>query len=129
MLGGPDERLVDVNHTEGMAHGHQQEFHGQAAEGERMGEVFIDGDEAAGAMSGKNGGRASLNIGFIGHDFHEHPTAHMIEGVFVWQKRLSGIKHEELVFSEALEARGKGNPEEQPAKIRTTPTAAAECCR
>ncbi|CAN0575473.1 unnamed protein product, partial [Ectocarpus sp. 12 AP-2014] len=28
----------------------------------------------------------------IGHDFDEHPTAHMIEGVFVWQKRLSGTR-------------------------------------
>ncbi|CAN0489323.1 unnamed protein product, partial [Ectocarpus sp. 12 AP-2014] len=35
-------------------------------------------------------GRARLKIGFIGHDFDEHPTAHMIEGVFVWQKRLYG---------------------------------------
>ncbi|CBJ48372.1 UDP-N-acetylglucosamine--peptide N-acetylglucosaminyltransferase, family GT41 [Ectocarpus siliculosus] len=37
-------------------------------------------------------GRARLKIGFIGHDFDEHPTAHMIEGVFVWQKRLSGTR-------------------------------------
>ncbi|CAM9712143.1 unnamed protein product, partial [Ectocarpus sp. 13 AM-2016] len=41
---------------------------------------------------GTGDGRARLKIGFIGHDFDEHPTAHMIEGVFVWQKRLSGTR-------------------------------------
>ncbi|CAM9356113.1 unnamed protein product, partial [Sphacelaria rigidula] len=35
-------------------------------------------------------GRApTLDIGFLGHDFSEHPTAHMMEGAFVWQKRFS----------------------------------------
>lgn len=29
----------------------------------------------------------ALTIGFIGHDFDEHPTAHMMAGVFLWQKR------------------------------------------
>lgn len=28
-----------------------------------------------------------LTIAFIGHDFDEHPTAHMMAGVFLWQKR------------------------------------------
>ncbi|CAN0486073.1 unnamed protein product, partial [Scytosiphon promiscuus] len=27
--------------------------------------------------------RRGLHIGFVGHDFAEHPTAHMMEGVFV----------------------------------------------
>lgn len=46
---------------------------------------------AAATISGVGRG---LKVGFLGHDFDEHPTAHMIEGVFVWQKRLAAIIRE-----------------------------------
>lgn len=37
--------------------------------------------------------RVPLKIGFVGHDFSEHPTAHMMEGVFVWQRRFVGSEN------------------------------------
>ena len=45
------------------------------------------GDTTAEGKRGDEGRGLDLTIGFIGHDFDEHPTAHMVEGVFLWQKR------------------------------------------
>lgn len=129
VLGGSGELFIDVNRTTEPTPLGQQDFHVQAPEGMRVGGVYSNAEEPTGTMSGSNGGRVSLDIGFIGHDFDEHPTAHMIEGVFVWQKRLAGIKHEIMGVSEALETGGKGSSGEWPATYRTTPTAAVECCR
>lgn len=129
VAGESGEVFVDVNRTGDSTHAHQQEFLVQAGEEEGAGVVYSGGDEATGAMKSKKVGRVSLNIGFIGHDFHEHPTAHMIEGVFVWQKRLSGVKHERMGVSEPLDPGGWGSSGERPANYRVMPAAAAECCR
>lgn len=128
-LGESGELFVDVNRTGDSEREHQQEFHVRAGEGERVGEVYSDADEATGDIAGKNVRQASLNIGFIGHDFDEHPTAHMIEGVFLWQKRLSEIKHEELGGWEPLDTGEQGSPGERPSNYRVMPTAATACCR
>lgn len=114
-LGGPDELFIDVNRAGDSAHVRQQGFLVQATE------------EVTGALSDKSSGRVSLNIGFIGHDFDEHPTAHMIEGVFVWQRRQAAIKHDRMGVSEELETGRERSSRERPADYRTTPT--AECCR
>lgn len=45
-----------------------------------------------------------LEIGFIGHDFDEHPTAHMIEGIFLWQRRL--LAEEDRLSREVVDNRG-----------------------
>ncbi|CAM9596349.1 unnamed protein product [Ectocarpus sp. 4 AP-2014] len=89
-LGG--NRTRDAAHPEGSdSRTDMQE--GIGAEYDGRGEVR--GTTAGARRHGTTGtgdGRARLKIGFIGHDFDEHPTAHMIEGVFVWQKRLSGTR-------------------------------------
>ncbi|CAM9400208.1 unnamed protein product [Chrysoparadoxa australica] len=38
--------------------------------------------------SSRTGDWITLNVGFLGFDYHDHPTAHMIEGLFAWQRRL-----------------------------------------
>lgn len=127
--GESDQLFTDVNRTGDSVHARQIGLRAQATEGERTSEEHGDGVEATGALSGKSGGRVALNIGFIGHDFDEHPTAHMIEGVFVWQKRLAGIKYERTGVTEALVTAGKDGFGERPAHYRTLGTAGAECCR
>lgn len=133
VLGGSDEFFVDVNRTEDPARVRQEGLNVSTAERERAGVVYSDKKEPAGSRSIDNGGRISLHIGFIGHDFDEHPTAHMIEGVFVWLKRLTKINRERCDASEALEAGRKGSSGQRPANYgvmpQTTPTATQECCR
>lgn len=67
-------------------------------EGRRDLERWTDGESAdarrrAGRprhtrVATRSEGGERLDIGFIGHDFDEHPTAQMMEGVFVWQRKL-----------------------------------------
>lgn len=57
-------------------------------DGEAKSDDSTNRSRERGVYMGK--GRApTLDIGFLGHDFSEHPTAHMMEGAFVWQKRFS----------------------------------------
>lgn len=128
VLSAHDGVYTNANRTRDSALVRQQGFRVLAPHQEGVGAVYSDGDEAAGAMGGESTGRAPLNIGFIGHDFDEHPTAHMIEGVFVWQKRLART-NERTDVSAALERGRKGSSRDMPVNYRTTPTTAVECCR
>lgn len=70
-----------------------------------------------------------MNIGFIGHDFSEHPTAHMIEGVFVWHTRLADAGRKRKRAAKIMEARAWRREEGMRAGDLTMATAAADCCR
>eukprot|EP00903_Cladosiphon_okamuranus_P013259 g12363.t1 len=128
--GGSDEFLGDVNRAGSLEHVRQERLNVRTAERERTGVVYGDEKEATSARRGGHGERVCLNIAFVGHDFDEHPTAHMIEGVFVWQKRLTRNNGERCDFSKAGR---KGGPGERPANYgmmpQTTPTEAPQCCR
>lgn len=75
------------------------------------------------------GGARPLNIGFIGHDFNEHPTAHMMEGVFVWQKRLREIERTREGTAGALETDVEGRLERVRIKNGTGSSTPTNCCR
>lgn len=53
------------------------------------GETVVRIGEGGGGDTGSPAASSdrALTLGFIGHDFDEHPTAHMMAGVFLWQKR------------------------------------------
>lgn len=73
--------------------------------------------------------RRGLHIGFLGHDFAEHPTAHMMEGVFVWQKRLAEARDDKEGSEEAFET-GRGDTPKQPRADDGSNYGAFEnCCR
>ncbi len=117
----PDELRFDKDRTGGSEHELGQDRTG-------------DGDEASSSRSARTTGssskRALLNIGFIGHDFSEHPTAHMMEGVFVWQRKLAGIEHERKDTSAALETGGQSSSSGNWTAVhRSVPKTAASCCR
>lgn len=74
-------------------------------------------------------GPRGLNIGFVGHDFAEHPTAHMMEGVFVWQKRLAEVRNDER-GSEGVLGTGTGDRSRKSrASDGTNYRASKNCCR
>lgn len=74
-----------------------------------------------------DGGRPFLNVGFIGHDFDEHPTAHMVEGVFVWQRRLARIRRERDSIVKAPETGERSGSGDWLTRSLTTP--GSDCCR
>lgn len=119
-LAKPDEIHVDEDHTGG-------------SEGERGQDGASGGDEASSSGSertiGSSSRRALLNVGFIGHDFSEHPTAHMMEGVFAWQRKLTDIEHERTTISEALETGAQSSSGNWTAIHWSAPKTAAICCR
>lgn len=63
----------------------------------RMRNILCEGDAVSeesknigqGNLAGeeRQSGLRPLHVGFVGHDFHEHPTALMMEGIFLWQRR------------------------------------------
>ena len=69
-----------------------------------------------------------LNIGFIGHDFAEHPTAHMMEGVFVWQKRLAETTCGKQRSEGALETGRGDRSRKSRANDVTDSRASTNCC-
>ncbi|CAM9226433.1 unnamed protein product [Hapterophycus canaliculatus] len=105
--------------------------------GKRLGAAHRGGGESALNMAeegkirrtGTEKRRAPLNIGFIGHDFSEHPTAHMIEGVFVWHTRLADAGRKRKRIAEALDSGAARSAEERPTTGFTKSTAAAASCR
>lgn len=131
----PDELRIDENCTIGSTN--DQGCGGRAAEEKGVGIAHGDRDGATGDMTGSSsrrmartdGGRSFLNIGFIGHDFDEHPTAHMVEGVFVWQRRLARTRRERDGLVIAPETGERRSPEDRLTNNLTTPMAAADCCR
>lgn len=79
--------------------------------------------------SGTERRRPPLNIGFIGHDFSEHPTAHMIEGVFVWHTRLANIGRKRKGIAGALETGTGPSTAGMRASDSANSVAAAASCR
>lgn len=122
-LVGSHEAFLDENRTRDAAHPEGSDRRTGKHE-----EIGTEYDGRAGARrhgtTGTGGdGRARLKIGFIGHDFDEHPTAHMIEGVFVWQKRLSGIRQHGTGAADHLMS---GAPR---TKDLTASMVETDCCR
>ncbi|CAN0203505.1 unnamed protein product, partial [Ectocarpus fasciculatus] len=123
------EAFLDENCTKHAAHPEGSDCRTGMQEGvgpEHDGGGEVTGPTAGARRHGATGtadGSADLKIGFIGHDFHEHPTAHMIEGVFVWQRRLSGIRRHGTGAEDNLTS---GAPR---ANDLTASTVAAGCCR
>lgn len=73
-----------------------------------------------------------LEIGFIGHDFDEHPTAHMMEGIFLWQKRLGGVSTGRTIHEQPSAIHSNSGEDEVMTAAGTgyAPHGApADCCR
>lgn len=68
---------------------HQQET---TKQNEKSQQFLFDNDESSYA-------RTKLRLGFISHDFNEHPTAHLIEGLFYWYNI---SKHYQTIDSEIV---------------------------
>ncbi|CAM9440178.1 unnamed protein product, partial [Discosporangium mesarthrocarpum] len=97
--------------------------HAQAGAGGEAGSSFESrvgggGMRAAPGEGREWGGRpprlGALEVGFIGCDFLEHPTAHMIEGPFLWQRRFlaqaMGMQARSGLSLDSQEQVGVGGP-------------------
>lgn len=130
----PGESLVDKNCIGDSARC-DQESGGREAEEKREGCDHDETHAGTGNMAGNSsrrvarsdGGWPLLNVGFIGHDFDEHPTAHMVEGVFVWQRRLARIRGERDGAVKAVESGETNNSGGRLITSLATPV--SDCCR
>lgn len=136
LVNKPDERLVNSKYTGDSTYDQkvggravEENGIGSGAHGERDGRTT---GNTAGNSSGRtarsDGRRPFLNVGFIGHDFDEHPTAHMVEGVFVWQRRLARMRHERDGAVKTPETRGTTSNSGD-RLITSLATPVADCCR
>lgn len=131
----PDELLADENCTGDSTH--DQECGGLVVEEKGVGKAHGNRDGTTGKMGGNSGrrvartdgGRPFLNVGFIGHDFDEHPTAHMVEGVFVWQRRLARIRREKDGVVKAPETGERNRSSSEDLLTTSLATPVADCCR
>jgi hypothetical protein len=69
--------------------------------------LFVGDKSDVGGNSdvGGGGGGNPLKVGYLCFDFNDHPTAHLVEGLFV-EHRLLGSKHisSQRMFGRPLEA-------------------------
>ncbi|CAM9624943.1 unnamed protein product [Ectocarpus sp. 8 AP-2014] len=123
------EAFLGENRTRGAAHPEGSDRWTDMQEGigvEYDGRGEVTGTTAGARIHGAtrtDEGRARLKIGFIGHDFDEHPTAHMIEGVFIWQKRLSGTRQHGTGAADHLTSGAPQNNDLTASMVET------DCCR